>query len=50
MPFENKIAGCPVTCGLIFHIEEEPVPVPLKAVNVNSRIIDFLAYVTIEQK
>lgn len=50
MPFENKIAGCPVTCGLIFHLLDEEVPVPLKSVNVNARIVDFVANVTVQQR
>ena len=50
MPFENVIAGCPVTCGLIFHLLDEEVPVPLKSVNVNARIVDFVANVTVQQR
>ena len=50
MPFENKIADCPVTCGLIFHIVDEEVPVPLKGVDVNAKIVDFVANVTVQQR
>ena len=50
MPFENKIGDCPVTCGLIFHLLDEEVPVPLKSVNVNARIVDFVANVTVQQR
>ena len=50
MPFENKIAGCPVVCGLIFHILEEPVPVPLKNVKIDAKIVDFVTDITVEQR
>ena len=50
MPFENKIGDCPVTCGLIFHLLEEEVPVPLKSVDINARIVDFVANVTVQQR
>ena len=50
MPFLNIISGCPpVECGLIFHIHNEPVPVPLKNVSIKTKIVDFVAEVTIEQ-
>ena len=51
MPFQNIIREHPsVECGLIFHIHNEPVPVPLKNVSIKTKIVDFVAEVTIEQK
>jgi hypothetical protein len=51
MPFQNVINQCPpMECGLVFIVCEEPVPVPLKSVSVKTKIVDFVAEVTIEQK
>jgi hypothetical protein len=51
MPFQNKIGICaPVPCGLVFHLADEPVPVPLKNVTVNAKVVDFIARVTVEQR
>jgi hypothetical protein len=36
-------------CGLVFVVGTEPVPVPLKSVSVKTRLVDFVAEVTVEQ-
>ena len=57
MPFQNKIGNSSnCVCGLIFYLkdlqissEEEAIPVPLKSVNVNTRIIDFVSEIKVIQ-
>lgn len=51
MPFCNKFGNFEnLQCGLIFIIKGNPLPVPLKHVNIEAKIIDFMSQVTITQK
>ena len=51
MPFYNKFGNFQnLQCGLIFIIKGNSLPVPLKHVNIEAKIIDFMSQVTITQK
>ncbi len=53
MPFLNVYRGCPVTCGLVHYLEGlhiGPVPVPLAKVDLNVRVVDFVAEVSLRQE
>ena len=58
MPFQNTFGGTePCICGLVFYLsdlkvsssDDDAIPVPLKNVNISTRIIDFVAEVTVTQ-
>ena len=50
MPFSNKFGNFEgMKCGLMHIINDLPVPVPLRNVNLNVKVVDFIAQVIIEQ-
>lgn len=58
MPFQNKIGNLSnCICGLVFYLkdlqissEEDTIPVPLKSVNVSTKIIDFVSEIKVAQR
>ena len=51
MPFLNKIGKCDnLHCGLIHMVHNLPVPVPLKNVHLDVKVVDFVSQVTITQE
>ena len=57
MPFQNKFGSIDdCICGLIFYLSDlnisshdDAIPVPLKKVDINTRIYDFVSEVTVTQ-
>ena len=57
MPFQNRIGNSTnCACGLVYHVEdpqnpsqEETIPVPLKNVHIDARIIDFISEIKVSQ-
>lgn len=55
MPFLNVVNGNPVECGLIHYIDLRnlgqcfPVPVPLKWVDLNVTLVNFVAHIELKQ-
>ena len=57
MPFQNKIgesSNC--VCGLVFYLnqlnissEDEAIPVPLKGVQISTRIVEFVSEIQVTQ-
>ena len=51
MPFLNKIGKCEnLQCGLIRMVDDLPVPIPLKNVHIDAKVVDFVSQVTITQE
>merc|ERR1712172_38348 len=51
MPFLNKIGKCEnLQCGLIQMVDDLPVPIPLKNVHIDAKVVDFVSQVTITQE
>ena len=53
MPFQNKCGKSnDCICGLVFYPNAElndAIPVPLKKVNINAKIVDFVSEITVTQ-
>jgi hypothetical protein len=51
MPFLNSLGNWnDFECGLIFIINDTPVPVPLRKVSLDVKVVDFIASVTVIQE
>ena len=58
MPFQNKIGNSSnCVCGLVFYLkdlqissQEDTIPVPLKSVNVSTKIIGFVSEIKVTQR
>ena len=50
MPFLNSFNKCKeLHCGLVFIVENQYVPVPLKKVHLDVKVVDFVAKVIVVQ-
>ncbi len=51
MPFLNKVGKYDnLQCGLVHIVHDLPVPVPLKNVHLDVKVVDFVSQVTITQE